>query len=179
MFEDTSPIEETEDDLSSDSDLLDSAGEWDSRVPRFHNVHLTGRIGNMQEPKYLSDGKVVLNLSLACTRKYDSNERKHSNIKYGDEETDWYSLEMWGQTAEFASKFVDKGSRVGIVGTLQLDSWTDKETGEPKSRPKVVVREFDILETKAESELRRSTNRGPSFYSSDDTADAGSGGFFS
>jgi single-strand DNA-binding protein len=81
---------------------------------------------------------------------------------------------------KFVSKFVDKGARVGVIGALQIDEWNDKETGEKRCKPKVVVREFDILETKAEAELRRSNYRGPSFYTEDDQnpSTAGSGGFF-
>ena len=56
---------------------------------------------------------------------------------------------------------------------LKIDDWTDRETGEPRNRPKIIVREFDILETRAEADLRR--NR----YDDDDGfRGAGVGGFF-
>ena len=48
------------------------------------------------------------------------------------------------------------GARVGVIGSLQVDEWIDKETGEPRSKPKVIVRECDILESKAEADLQRS-----------------------
>ena len=97
-------------------------------------------------------------------------ERQALGIKSGEEETDWYGLEIWGQTAEFVSKCADKGARVGVIGSLQVDEWIDKEPGETRSKAKVIVREFDILESKAEADLRRSNQasnqRGPSFYTS-------------
>jgi single-stranded DNA-binding protein len=87
-----------------------------------------------------------------------------------------------GQTAEFVTKYVDKGARVGVVGQLQVDMWNDKATGEARNRAKVIVRDFDILETRAEAELRRTGSRGPTFSTEDDNDDmyssAGSGGFF-
>ena len=90
--------------------------------------------------------------------------------------------ELWGQTAEYVSKYVDKGARVGVVGTLQIDEWSDSETGEKRNKPKVIVREFDILETKAESDLRRQNSRGSSYYVADDDvydpSGGSSGGFF-
>jgi single-stranded DNA-binding protein len=74
---------------------------------------------------------------------------------------------------------------VGVVGQLQIDNWIDKETGEPRNRAKIIVRDFDLLESKAEADLRRSNQRGPSFYTSDDDdngdfsrSTAGTGGFF-
>lgn len=172
----------------SDDDLLATLGEWDETVPRMNTVHLTGRVGNDPAPKYLEDGKVVVNLSLASRRKLHYMERQHLNIQSGDEETDWYNLEIWGQTAEFVSKYVDKGQRVGVIGSLQENKWMDRETQEPRNAYKIIVREFDILETRAESEARRAGRgrSGGSFSSSSDGyggggdgySSAGTGGFF-
>ena len=183
----------------SDEELEATLEDWDDKIARFNTVHLVGRLGNDPEPRYFDDGKVVVNLSLACKRKYHGMERKALNIKSGDEETDWYGLEIWGQTAEFVSKYVDKGARVGVIGSLQVDQWIDKESGEKREKAKVIVRDFDILETRAEAELRRGggsggggggnggggeNRRGPSFYTKDDDDDdynpasGGAGGFF-
>jgi single-strand DNA-binding protein len=145
-------------------ELAASAEEWDERIAQFNRVIMVGRVGNDPDPRYFDDGKVVLNLSLAVRRKYHALERKAYNIKSGEEETDWYGLEIWGRDAEFAAKYVKKGARIGVVGSLQLDEWNDRATGEPR---------------------RQSTQRGPSFYTDDDDDDddeetfsAGSGGFF-
>jgi len=103
---------------------------------------------------------VVLNLSLATQAKVHPKARKQLNIPFGEEGTLWYGLELWGATAEFASKFVEKGTRVGVVGSLKIDEWADKTTGEMRCATKVVVNGFDILETRDESDLRRSKRGG-------------------
>jgi single-strand DNA-binding protein len=146
----------------SDEELAASLTDWDDKIARFNTVHLVGRVGNDPEPRYFDDGKVVVNLSLASRRKYHYLERKAREIQSGEEETDWYGLEIWGQTAEYVAKFVDKGARVGVVGSLQVDTWTDRATGEQREKAKVVVREFDLLETKAEADLRRNKGGGQS-----------------
>jgi single-strand DNA-binding protein len=188
---------EAEEDRLSDEELEAFLGDWDERVARFNTLHLVGRVGNSPEPRYFDDGNCVVNLSLACTRKYHYMERQAENIQSGNEETDWFGLEIWGSTAQFVSKYVDKGARVGVIGNLQVDEWIDKETGEKRNKAKVIVREFEVLETKAEAELRRSNSRensrenarGPSFYggssSNNDNDDeiykpskGGAGGFF-
>jgi hypothetical protein len=84
------------------------------------------------------------------------------------------------------------------VNIVCVYSWTDRATGEPRSRPKILVKQLDILETKAEADLRRKNvqQRGSGGYNSnqggqynqqrsnrDDDNDggpssAGSGGFF-
>ena len=152
---DNSGEDENEEEELSDDELLAMSGEWDQKIAPFNSVHLTGRIGNDPEARYLDDGKVVVNLSLAVKRKYHPVEWNALNMVSGQEETDWYGLEIWGQTAEFVAKYVDKGSRVGVVGSLEVDEWNDRETGDLRLRAKVIVRDFDILETRAEAEARR------------------------
>lgn len=183
MLNEIPPLGDDSEAEPTDDELEAGLGEWDERVANFNTLHLVGRVGNSPEPRYFDDGNVVVNLSLGCKRKLHFTERQAEDIKSGDEETDWYGLEIWGQTAEFVSKYVDKGARVGIIGSLQVDEWQDKESGEKRTKAKVVVRDFDILESKAEAEMRRSNQRGPSFYTSDNddqynSSSGGVGGFF-
>jgi single-strand DNA-binding protein len=158
--------EQSDDGYLSDEALEAAAGEWDPSIPQFNRVTLTGRVGNAPDPRYFDDGKVVLNLSLAVKRKYDGYERQERKIRSGEEETDWFGLEIWGRDAEYAAKFVTKGCRIGINGNLQVDRWEDKMTGELRQRVKVVVKDLDILETRAESELRQSGSRGGASFKS-------------
>ena len=94
--------------------------------------------------------------------------------------------------ASFQNKIpsLEQGARVGITGSIAKDEWTDRATGEPRSRHKVQVKHLDILESKAEAELRRgnsgrSYGGGGSSYGSGNNYDddggpepAGTGGFF-
>jgi len=180
----TNRLKSAESDDWSENALNDG---FDETMPKINSVTLTGRIGNDPEPRYFDDGNCVLNLSLAVKRKYHPVERQVRNIKYGEEETDWFGLEIWGKDAEFASKFLNKGARIGVTGGLNIDSWTDKVTGEKRIRPKIVVRHFDVLETKAEAGLRQQKPQfgggNPRYNDEDDDEDdsnrsAGSGNFF-
>jgi len=76
------------------------------------------------------DGKVLLTLTLAVKRKYHPLERKVRYFRYGEQDTDWFTLEFWGRDAEYAAKYVSKGARVGITGSLACDSWVDRMRGE-------------------------------------------------
>ncbi|KAL3800761.1 hypothetical protein ACHAW5_002475 [Stephanodiscus triporus] len=136
------------------------ATPFDEHLPQINSVTLVGRVGNDPEPRYFDDGKVVLNLSLAVRRKYHPLERKVREIRSGEEETDWFPLEFWGRDAEYVTNFVEKGTRLGITGSLVMDGWTDKATGEQRRRPKILVRQIDILESRAEAELRRGNGGG-------------------
>jgi single-strand DNA-binding protein len=161
-FDDMVGIYDDEEDEVPDEEL--DVSDWDDRVARFNTVHLSGRVGNDPEPRYFDDGKVVVNLSLASRRKHVIQERLCMEITYGEEETDWYVLEIWGQTAEFVTKYVDKGMRISVSGTLQIDEWNDNESGEVNSKVKVIVREVDMLESRVETEQRRAKGGGGSYY---------------
>ncbi|GMI14475.1 hypothetical protein TrVE_jg9745 [Triparma verrucosa] len=150
---------------SSDNDAEfdpNSLGEFGDHVPKLNSVTLVGRIGQAPNPRYFDNGNVVVNVSLAVTRKYHPLERKVRSIQYGSEETDWFPLEIWGRDAEYCAKFVKKGARVGISGQLCIQTWNDKSTGEERKSPRIVVKSIEILETKAEAGLReKNANRGP------------------
>mmetsp|Transcript_1765 Transcript_1765/g.2338 ORF Transcript_1765/g.2338 Transcript_1765/m.2338 type:complete len:304 (+) Transcript_1765:128-1039(+) len=188
-----------EDDILSQLDLEEPLDDF---VPKINTVTLVGRIGQQPEPKYFDDNQVVLRLSLAVKRKYHPLERLALDIRNGEEETDWFNLELWGRDAEYAGKYVTKGARVGITGSLNIDTWVDKMTGEERASPKIVVKHLDILETRAEAELRTQntqqyrggggnqggySNRSNDYNSGneegsggygDEPSSAGSGGFF-
>mmetsp|Transcript_19704 Transcript_19704/g.41533 ORF Transcript_19704/g.41533 Transcript_19704/m.41533 type:complete len:274 (+) Transcript_19704:75-896(+) len=167
------------------------ATPYDEHLPKINTVTLVGRVGNTPEPRYFEDGKVVLNLSLAVRRKYHPLERKVRNIRSGEEETDWFTLEFWGRDAEYVTNYVEKGARLGITGSLVVDGWVDKMTGQQRRKAKILARHVDILESRAEAELRKGNrgnyngNRGGKQYSDNDDDDdsgpspAGTGGFFS
>jgi ABC-type uncharacterized transport system ATPase component len=78
----------------SDEDLEATLEPWDNNIAAFNTVHLVGRVGQDPEARHFDDGKVVVNLSLASTRKYHSLERKELELSWGNEETDWYGLEV-------------------------------------------------------------------------------------
>lgn len=42
-------------------------------------------------------------------------QRKALGIVQGEEETDWFQLEMWNRDAEYAAKVCKKGGRVGVT----------------------------------------------------------------
>lgn len=176
-------ISDTDDEGQTDEELQANLGEWDERVAAFNSLHIVGRVGNNPERRFFDDGNVVVNLSLACRRKIHYMERQAEEIKSGEEETDWFALEIWGQTAEFVSKYVQKGTRLGVVGSLQLDEWEDQEVGERRYKAKCIVQDIEILESKGEAELRRSNQRGSSFFTTDDddeydSSRGSAGGFF-
>lgn len=109
-------------------------------MTQINSVNLVGRVGRDPEVKYFETGKVVAKFSLAVNR------------RSGDKKTDWFDLELWDKTAETAANYVKKGSLIGIDAELKFERWTDKTTGEPRSKPVLRVDRLELLGSKKENE---------------------------
>ena len=105
-----------------------------------NSVTLVGRAGRDPEVRYFESGSVVANLTLAVNRRGRNDE------------PDWFNLEIWGKQAQVAADYVKKGSLVGVSGSFKLDTWTDRKTGEGRSKPVVRVDRLDLLGSKRDAE---------------------------
>lgn len=104
-------------------------------------IHLVGRAGRDPEIRYFESGKVVCNLTMAVNRPTSKTD-----------EPDWFNLEIWGKTAEVAANYVRKGSLIGIQGSLKIETWSDRNTGTPRSKPVIRVDKLDLLGSKRDNE---------------------------
>ncbi|RRR68712.1 MAG: single-stranded DNA-binding protein [Candidatus Viridilinea halotolerans] len=103
-----------------------------------NNVELLGWLGSDPEMRFLASGTPVCRLSVATKR--PTGQGTNGQWEY---ETEWTSVEAWERLAERCNTYLHKGSRIFISGRLRTDSWTDKTTGQPRSR--TLVRANDIL----------------------------------
>jgi single-strand DNA-binding protein len=104
-------------------------------------VHLVGRAGRDPELRYFESGSVLCSLTIAVNRPTSKTD-----------EPDWFELEIWGKTAEVAANYVRKGSLIGIQGSLKIDTWTDRNTGANRSKPRIRVDRLDLLGSKKDNE---------------------------
>ena len=111
-----------------------------------NSVTLVGRAGRDPEVRYFESGSVVANLTLAVNRRGRTDE------------PDWFNLEIWGKQAQVAADYVKKGSLLGITGSYKLDQWTDRSTGEARSKPVVRVERLELLGSKRDSEGNNTGN---------------------
>jgi len=112
----------------------------------FNKVILVGNLTRDPQVRYTPGGSAVAELGLAVNRSWfdkNSNSRK--------EETTFIDVTLWGRTAEVASEYLTKGRSVLIEGRLQLDQWDDKESGQKRSKLKVVGENMTMLGGKGES----------------------------
>ena len=104
-----------------------------------NKVMLLGNCTRDPEVKYTPKGSAVTDVGIAVNRVYttDGGEKR--------EETTFVDVTMWGRQAEIAGEYLKKGRPVFIEGRLQLDSWDDKQTGQKRSKLRVVCENFQLL----------------------------------
>jgi single-strand DNA-binding protein len=107
-------------------------------LPGINIITLVGRAGRDPEVRYFESGSMVANLSIAVNRTRD--------------EADWFNLEIWGKQAQVAADYVRKGSLLGITGSFKLELWTDRNTGEERSKPVIRVDRLDLLGSKRDAD---------------------------
>jgi len=106
----------------------------------FNKVILVGNLTRDPQVRYTTGGTAVAEIGLAVSRQWfdkQSNQRK--------EETTFVDVTLWGRQAEVAGEYLAKGRSVLIEGRLQLDSWDDKETGQKRSKLRVVCENMTML----------------------------------
>lgn len=99
----------------------------------FNKVILMGNLTRDVEVRYIGSGTAVAELGMAVNRTWFD---KAANQK--KEEVTFVDVTLWGRTAEVAGEYLAKGRAVLIEGRLHLDQWDDKDTGQKRSKLKVV-----------------------------------------
>ncbi len=106
----------------------------------FNKVILLGNLTRDPEVRYTTGGTAVCDITLAINHSYTdkrSNERR--------EDVSFIDVTLWGRTAEIAGEYLAKGRPVLVEGRLQQDKWDDKETGQKRSKLKVVADSMQLL----------------------------------
>lgn len=105
-----------------------------------NKVMIIGNLTADPEQKTTPRGTPVTELRLAVNRTAPgSNEGERR------EETTFLDVTCWGRTAEIAGQYLAKGRPVFIEGRLQQDTWEDKQTGQRRSRIRVVAENLQLL----------------------------------
>lgn len=105
----------------------------------FNRVILMGNLTRDPEVRYTPKGSAVAEIGLAVNRQYSTEGGEKR------EEVTFVDVTLWGRTAEIAGEYLKKGRPVLIEGRLQLDSWDDKQSGQKRSKLKVVGESMQLL----------------------------------
>ena len=103
-----------------------------------NKVVLCGRLTATPELKQTTSGISVCNFTLAVNRRF---------AKENEPKADFINIIAWRQTAEFITKYFDKGNSICIVGSIQTRSWKD-DNGNNRYATDVVADEARFVDGK-------------------------------
>ena len=103
-----------------------------------NKVFLIGRLTKDPETRQGGDTRIAT-YTLAVDRRYKQE---------GQADADFIRCTCFNKTADFAEKYLKKGTKILVIGRIQTGSYTDKD-GKKVYTTDVVVDEHEFVESKA------------------------------
>jgi len=122
-----------------------------------NKVILIGRLVKDPEVKTTSSQIAVCSFTIAVDRKFKTD---------GEKKADFIGIIAWRQTAEFVGKYFQKGSKIGIIGTIQTRDYADKD-GKKVYVTEVVADEAEFVDSKQSEPVHTETKQ-PVWGNTDD-----------
>lgn len=106
-----------------------------------NKVHLLGRLTRYPEIRYSqgNDQLAIARYTLAVDRRYKRD---------GGQTADFIRCVAFGKAAEFAEKYLKKGTKIAATGRIQTESYTNSD-GQKVYTTDVVIEEQEFAESKA------------------------------
>jgi single-strand DNA-binding protein len=110
-----------------------------------NKVFLMGRLTFDPELRRTSSGKAVAELRLATSRSWMTAEGERREDKL------FIEITVWDRQAENCCQYLRKGSGIHVEGSLKMDTWDDKTTGEKRSKIRIQADRVQFLDSKRDS----------------------------
>ena len=104
-----------------------------------NKVILIGNVGADPEVRYLDRGVAIATFNLATTERGYTMQ----NGTQVPDVTEWHSIVLWRNLAEWAQQYVRKSMRVYVEGKLKTRSW--EKDGQIRRKTEVVAENIQIL----------------------------------
>ncbi len=93
-----------------------------------NRVMLIGFVGKKPEIRKTQKGDEIIHFSIATSETWNNKQTGEKQRK-----TEWHAITVFNKTLiELAKKYIDKGSKIYVEGTLQSRTWLDKEEKQRK-----------------------------------------------
>lgn len=108
-----------------------------------NNSVLMGRLTATPELRQTASGVSVTSFTLAVERSF---------VKQGEErQADFIDCVAWRNTAEFVTRYFEKGSMIAVVGSIQTRNYEDKN-GNKRKATEIVVDNASFCGSKGENQ---------------------------
>lgn len=104
-----------------------------------NRVILLGNVGAAPQIRYV-DAKPVAEFSLATSEA----ARTSASGAVVPERVEWHRIVMWGKNAEFAEKYIRKGTKLYLEGKIHTRVWEDRNAIK-RNVTEIYVDTFEII----------------------------------
>lgn len=105
-----------------------------------NRVTLIGNLGQEPELRYTGSGTAVCNMRLATNESYTNRDGEEV------QRTEWHRIVAWGRLGEICNEYLEKGSQVYFEGSLQTNSWEDRD-GNTRETTEIRAQEVMFLDS--------------------------------
>ncbi|MDR2936913.1 MAG: single-stranded DNA-binding protein [Rikenellaceae bacterium] len=105
-----------------------------------NKVILIGNMGADPEVRVLESGTKTARLRVATTERIYNRQTQESR-----DHTEWHTVTLWRQMADFADRFAKKGSQVYVEGKIRSHEWEDEATHTKRIGIEILADEFRLL----------------------------------
>lgn len=91
----------------------------------YHQTIIVGNLGRDPEMRQLPSGTQVCNMNIAVNETWNDRQTGERRDK-----TTWYRVAVWGRQAETVNQYLQKGSQVMVIGTVEARAYMNN-AGEP------------------------------------------------
>jgi single-strand DNA-binding protein len=109
-----------------------------------NKAQIIGNVGSI-ETKDGKSGMKICNLSIATSKQKQD----------GSEEVEWHRIVLFGKVAEIAERYVQKGHKLYVEGSLKTEKYSDKE-GIERQATKIIGNVIHLLERRDGSQSQQS-----------------------
>jgi len=102
-----------------------------------NKVYLIGNLTRDPEMRSTNTGIPVCNFSIAVNRRF-------RNAQTGQQETDFFNIVAWRQLAELCSRYLAKGRKVAVSGSIQTRTY-EAQDGSKRTAFDIVADEVEFL----------------------------------
>ena len=130
-----------------------------------NKVILIGNLTRDPELEETRSGISYAKLSIAVNRNYTTED--------GDRITDFFDFTVWRERAENCCRYLKKGSKVAVIGSIENRTWEDDD-GNKRKVTEVKCSEIEFLSSKRDEdsdEPPKRSNKKPRLEEVDDDDD--------
>ena len=104
-----------------------------------NSITISGRIVQDIKLGYVGNNMAMAKFSVAVNRSVKGSDGQWQDV------ASFVDVTAWGKTAERLNQTARKGTKVLIVGRIEQQTWTDKQTNQQKSKVAVIADRVELI----------------------------------